>query len=252
MYVGKRIKDRRIELGFSVDEVAAKLGKNRATIYRYESNDIENFPITVLEPLAIVLQTTPAYLMGWVDDPNGYPPEGAKIKDGDNAKIIALDGSNAYDVSKLTKKAQTDIDDILSKIDAEKFVPTHRIPILGRVAAGLPMYAEENIEGYTFAVLPPGGEYFGLRVKGDSMSAARIFDGDIIVVRKQEIVENGEIAVVIVNGDDATVKKFYREGNIVTLSPCSFNPVHQTQIYDTGKIEVRVVGKVVLNQIKYD
>lgn len=82
MTIGERIKNRRIELGLSVDNVAAELGKNRATIYRYEGDEIENLPTTVLEPLAKILQTTPAYLMGWDDDPYDYdsfdeyiPPE---------------------------------------------------------------------------------------------------------------------------------------------------------------------------------
>lgn len=65
MTIGERIKKRRKELGISVDEVAAKLNKNRATIYRYESDEIENMSINILEPLAHALNTTPAYLMGW-------------------------------------------------------------------------------------------------------------------------------------------------------------------------------------------
>lgn len=65
MTIGERIKSRRIELGLSVDDVASKLNKNRATVYRYESSYIEKLPTTVLEPLANVLHTTPAYLMGW-------------------------------------------------------------------------------------------------------------------------------------------------------------------------------------------
>jgi len=65
MSVGQRIKERRRELELSVDDIAIKLNKNRATVYRYESNDIENLPITILEPLAKILQTTPAYLLGW-------------------------------------------------------------------------------------------------------------------------------------------------------------------------------------------
>lgn len=70
MTIGERIKQRRIELGLSVDEVAEKLGKNRATVYRYESNDIENLPVGTLEPLATILETTPAQLMGWEDSDN--------------------------------------------------------------------------------------------------------------------------------------------------------------------------------------
>lgn len=65
MTIGDRIKKRRKELGISVDEVAEKLNKNRATIYRYESDEIENMSINILEPLANALDTTPAYLMGW-------------------------------------------------------------------------------------------------------------------------------------------------------------------------------------------
>ena len=67
MTTGDRIKQRRKELGLSVSELARALGKNRATIYRYESNDIENLPVNVLEPLARALDTTPAKLMGWYD-----------------------------------------------------------------------------------------------------------------------------------------------------------------------------------------
>lgn len=76
MTTGERIKQRRIELGLSVDELAKKLKKNRATIYRYENNDIENFPTSVITPLANALETTPAYLMGWESD-----PEKGNIKD---------------------------------------------------------------------------------------------------------------------------------------------------------------------------
>lgn len=65
MNVGMRIKKRRKEIGLSVDELAKRLGKNRATIYRYESSEIENMPLDIIEPLAEVLKVSPAYLMGW-------------------------------------------------------------------------------------------------------------------------------------------------------------------------------------------
>lgn len=71
MTVGQRIKQRRKELGLSVDEIAEKLNKNRATVYRYESGDIGEMPISILEPLSRVLQTTPADLLGWYEyEPN--------------------------------------------------------------------------------------------------------------------------------------------------------------------------------------
>lgn len=70
MTIGNRIRKRREECGMSVVELAEKLGKARSTVYRYESDDIQDMPITVLEPLAEALDTTPAYLMGWHDDKN--------------------------------------------------------------------------------------------------------------------------------------------------------------------------------------
>ena len=70
MDVGKRIKERRIELNISVDELAKRLNKNRTTVYRYEKGDIENLPMDILGPLAKALNTTPAYLMGWDSKPN--------------------------------------------------------------------------------------------------------------------------------------------------------------------------------------
>lgn len=121
----------------------------------------------------------------------------------------------------------------------------HRIPILGRISAGLPLYAEQHIEGYTLTDLNGGAEYFALRVSGDSMNAARIQDGDILIVRRQEEVENGEVAVVMVGDEDATVKRFYATGSTVTLMPQSTNPTHQPQIYDTTTTPIRVIGKVV-------
>lgn len=126
-------------------------------------------------------------------------------------------------------------------IDFSKY---HRIPILGRIAAGFPLYAEQNIEGYTLTELNGGAEYFALRVSGDSMNSTRIQDGDLVIVRRQETVDNGEIAVVLVD-ECATVKRFYTTGSTVTLVPQSTNPEHQPQIYNTETIHISVLGKVV-------
>ena len=135
--------------------------------------------------------------------------------------------------------------------DAIPYAPTQRIPILGRISAGLPLYAEEQIEGYTYTDLNHGGEYFALRVHGDSMNAIRIYDGDLLIIRKQDVVEDGEIAVVMVNDDEATVKCWHRRENIVMLEPKSTNLTHQMQIYDAKETPIRVIGKVVQNQIMY-
>lgn len=75
MRIGERIKQRRLELGYTADALAKLLNKNRATIYRYENGDIENMPIDVLEPLAKALNTTPAYLMGWNDSEQSVEPK---------------------------------------------------------------------------------------------------------------------------------------------------------------------------------
>lgn len=127
-------------------------------------------------------------------------------------------------------------------IDQDAF---HTIPILGRISAGLPLYAEQHIEGYTVTDLNGGAEYFALRVRGDSMDALGIRDGYTIIVRLQDEVENGQVAVVMVGDEDATVKRFYANGSTVTLMPQSTNPSHQPQIYDTAKTSIKVIGRVV-------
>lgn len=68
MNIGQRIKERRKELKMSADELGRRLGKDRSTIYRYEKGDIENLPLDILEPIAEILRTTPAYLMGWEEE----------------------------------------------------------------------------------------------------------------------------------------------------------------------------------------
>lgn len=94
MTIGQKIKESRQHLNMSVDDLAAKLGKNRATIYRYEKGDIENLPLDVLEPLANALETTPAYLMGWDETPKENKPSTiGEVTMGDVFKALRL-GSN--------------------------------------------------------------------------------------------------------------------------------------------------------------
>ena len=82
-------------------------------------------------------------------------------------------------------------------------------------------------------------------VRGDSMNAARIYDGDIVIIRRQDIVENGEIAAVLIDDQDATLKRFSRHGDIVTLMPQSTNPVNQPFVYDLKETTVKILGLVV-------
>ena len=118
------------------------------------------------------------------------------------------------------------------------------IPILGEVRCGRPMYAEENISGYVAYQGNSGEKYFALRAVGDSMNAAGISDGDTVIVRQQDTVDPNTIAVVCVNGDEATLKRFRQDGDTVFLSPQSYNPSHQVQVYDLKKTPVHVMGRV--------
>lgn len=123
------------------------------------------------------------------------------------------------------------------------------IPLLGTVPAGPPLLAVENIEEYLpldpdFWKLKAGrpGNLFALRVKGKSMIGDGIQDGDIVIVREQGRVENGELAVALVEGE-ATVKRFRREGEKIILQPS--NPGFSPLVYRSGGPEPRILGKVV-------
>lgn len=181
--------------------------------------------------LAALINAKHNSVSNWENDQNKPDPDTIELLCG----VLDL---TPNDLLKPTEKGN-------NTVKFEEYNPTHKIPILGRISAGLPLYAEENIEGYTYTELNGGAEYFALRVKGDSMTAARIFDGDIIIVRRQDIVENGQIAVVLVDDQDATVKIFSRHGHLVTLMPQSHNPVHQPQIYDLRETKIDVLGLVV-------
>lgn len=121
------------------------------------------------------------------------------------------------------------------------------VPVVGTIRAGEPILAEQNILDYVYlpADLANNGEYFGLKVTGDSMNLSRILEGDIVLVRQQDQVENGEIAIVLVDGENATMKRFYNTDTTVTLMPNSSNPTHQPRIIDLNKIPVKILGKVV-------
>ena len=118
------------------------------------------------------------------------------------------------------------------------------LPLVGQIAAGGPLLAEENIEDYV-AVPEPlsrGGEEFLLRVTGDSMVDAGILDGDIVVVRRQQTAQNGDIVVALAGedeaADEATVKRFFREDGRVRLQPenASLEPIYARHVQILGKV----------------
>lgn len=111
MNIGERIRQRRLELGLSVDEVAKRLGKNRATIYRYENNYIENLPASVLEPLAEILGTTPAFLMGWHNNPS-ITKEERNMKLYDLLKLYD-DGTSSFTILPCCEEYSEGLDNLI-------------------------------------------------------------------------------------------------------------------------------------------
>jgi repressor LexA len=114
-----------------------------------------------------------------------------------------------------------------------------KVPLLGMIAAGLPILAEENIEDY-FNLDSKIKADFALKIKGDSMLGAGIFPGDIVFIRKQENLENGEIGAVLIE-DSATLKKFYKEKDTIILQ--AENDFYKPIILTNG--DVRILGKLV-------
>ncbi len=198
MSIGTRMKERRLQLNKTLEEVGSVVGVSKATIQRYEKGAITNIPSDKIEKIAKALSTTPAFLMGWEDKSN------------------RLKGV--------------------------------RIPILGRVVAGIPLEAITDIEGYEEITpkMASLGEYFALRIKGHSMEP-QILDNDVVICKCQSDVESGDIAIILVNGDEATCKQVKKSPEGVTL--IGFNPVvYPPHFYSNKEIEtlpVNVIGKVV-------
>ncbi len=127
------------------------------------------------------------------------------------------------------------------------------IPVLGEVAAGFPMFVSENIIDYEEipAEMAAQGDYFGLRIKGDSMEP-KISEGDVVVVRKQSDVDDGDIAVVLVNGESATVKRVKKRPEGLILSPT--NPAFEPMFYSKDEVikkPVQIIGRVVELRAKF-
>ena len=128
-----------------------------------------------------------------------------------------------------------------------------KIPVLGKVAAGIPITAVENILDYEeiSSEMASSGEYVALKIQGSSMEP-RMYEGDVVIVRVQSSVEHGEVAVVMVDGSEATVKKVQFQSSGILLQP--FNPSYEPIFYSNEEIEklpVRIFGKVVECRQKY-
>lgn len=211
MITGTRIKSRREELGISAEELGRVIGKAKTTIYRYENGYIEKMPASILEPIAKALLTTPAYLMGWTDD----------------------------------KTIKPDVE--LSKYDNIQPITRKKFPMLGEIACGKPIFTNEDRESYVLAGTDINAD-FCLTCRGDSMIGARIHDGDIVFIRRQNMVENGEIAAVIVE-DSATLKRVYyypEQGKLILQAE---NPKYAPFVYLGEELnEIQILGKAIAFQ----
>ena len=199
-----RIKSRRTELGLTVEELAHKMGyKDKSSISKIE-NGKADIPQSKIAAFADALQTTPAYLMGWEEQPE---PKKPTIPPG-----------------------------------FEPMPKMKKIPLIGAIACGEPITAEQNIE--KMVDVPENIRCdFSLTCHGDSMVDAGIHDTDVVYIRIQPEVENGEIAAVRIDGE-ATLKRVYYNPGTLTLMPA--NPAYAPMIYTGSQLEeVHIEGKAV-------
>ncbi|MGI6751118.1 MAG: transcriptional repressor LexA [Anaerovoracaceae bacterium] len=140
-----------------------------------------------------------------------------------------------------------DMNRLLGKITIHPLSPIHykkQIPILGRISAGMPLLAVEHIEGYED--VDDENIDYGLIVKGNSMINARICEGDVVYVVQDTEIRNGDIVIALINGEDATIKRFYKYNDMVVLKP--ENPTMKEQHYKPD--EVKLLGKVMEAKIR--
>lgn len=203
MDMATRIKERRLAMDYTQEELASKLGLQKSAIAKYENGRVENIKRSIIQKMASILECSPSYLMGWED---------SSIPSYSNVHPIA----------------------------------TKSLPVLGSVACGEPIFMAEEKEVYVDSTTDIHAD-FVLIAKGDSMTGARINDGDIVFIRQQPEVENGEIAVVAID-DEATLKRFYKYSDDLIVLRAE-NPDYKDMVYTPeDHKDVRVLGKAVAFQ----
>ena len=212
--IGERLKYARDELrGRSLQDVAEASGVARSTVQRYETAKIQNIKLPVVESFARVLNVNPAWLIGKSDD-------------------MEIPSTNFIDTSLFP--------------NIFPLPKTKKVPLLGTIACGEPILATENIESYVDMDSDVHAD-FALRCQGDSMINARIMDGDIVFIRKQDMVDNGEIAAVLMDDcseSQATLKRVYVSDDKIRL--CAENPNYQDMIFfENDMNKVRIIGKAI-------
>lgn len=209
MTKGERIKELRKKSKLSQVDLAKKIGVSKQTLYKYENDIITNIPSDKIWSLSKALDSTPAYIMGWTE------PE--------------------YMIKQINKSL--------------KNIKVARVPILSEVPCGSPKMVYENIDPDDFveidSTLADTREYYGLRAKGDSM-LPKIEEGDMLIVHFQRDVESGQVAIVRVNGEEATCKrvKKYRDG----IELIGINPTFEPRFFTNEEIKskpVEIIGRVI-------
>lgn len=184
-------------------------------------------------------QTELAELVGYTD--------GSMITKIESGKVD-ISRSKVYEFAKVLQTTPVVLMGLDEEIEKENKRPRGvRIPVLGRVAAGIPIDAIEEVIDYEEISEEEArqGEYFGLQIKGDSMYP-RILDGDVVIVRKQNYASNSDVVIVLVNGNEGTCKQFYKYDDHVELKP--FNPMYQPMKFNKEEVDnlpVQIIGKVV-------
>lgn len=204
--VGDRIRQVRQEQDVTQQELADYIGVSKQAVYKYENNIVTNIPTDKVDAIAKRLKVSPAYLMGWEEQPTPKPTSPTPIPPGFQP---------------------------MPKMDW--------VPLVGRIACGTPITAEENVEQMV-CVPSRWHSTFTLTCKGDSMEP-RIHDGDLVAIRSQPEVEQGEIAAVRI-GDEATLKHVYLHENFIELRP--ENPAFESIILTKEEMNTVVIeGKAV-------
>lgn len=167
----------------------------------------------------------------------------AKIETGK----IDLSRNKVYDFAEALHTTPIVLMGLDEELKKEKQTKSVKIPVLGKVPAGLPAEAFEDIIDYEEIPesMARGGEYFGLSIKGDSMYP-RILEGDVVIVKKQSTADSGDIVIALVNGDEGTCKQLYKYKDHIELK--AFNPMYKPLVYsneDISSLPVSIVGKVV-------
>lgn len=220
----KNIKKLRLERGWTQTELAQRTGyADKGTISRIENGKVD-LTTKQVRIFADAFGVTPSDIMG--DDGITHAP---------GVFVVSQE---------VTKGMRKTIDNAMSEAG---LAYSKIIPVYSRVAAGIPLEASgEIVDAEEIPIaLARAGDYFGLRVQGDSMEP-KISSGDTVIVRKQEDAESGELVVVLVNGNDATLKKLKKLQNGIML--ISSNPAYDPIIYtaeDIKRFPVQIVGKVV-------